>query len=69
MRIEPDVFELKAVDALAPIHTAQVMSYLKTLDLPLVLLINFNVPLLKHGIKRIVLSPIEALPITGPFGP
>lgn len=50
------VVELKAVDALAPIHTAQVMSYLKTLSLPLGLLINFNVPLLKHGIKRVILS-------------
>ncbi len=50
------IVELKAVDALAPIHTAQVMSYLKTLKLPLGLLMNFNVPLLKHGIKRVVLS-------------
>jgi len=50
------IVELKAVDALAPIHAAQVMSYLKTMNLPLGLLINFNVPLLKHGIKRIILS-------------
>ena len=50
------IVELKAVDALAPIHTAQVMSYLKTTKLPLGLLINFNVPLLKHGIKRVILS-------------
>jgi GxxExxY protein len=50
------VVELKAVEAFAPIHTAQVLSYLKTLNLPLGLLINFNVPLLKHGIKRVVLS-------------
>lgn len=56
------VVELKAVDAFAPIHTAQVMSYLKTLNLPLGLLINFNVPLLKHGIKRVILSsPLGAL--------
>ena len=56
------IVELKAVDALAPIHTAQVMSYLKTLTLPLGLLINFNVPLLKHGIKRVILSsPLGAL--------
>lgn len=51
------VVELKAVDALAPIHEAQVISYLKALNLPLGLLINFNVPLLKSGIKRIVLTP------------
>jgi GxxExxY protein len=50
------IVELKAIEALAPIHTAQVLSYLKTLGLPLGLLINFNVPLLMHGIKRIVLS-------------
>ena len=43
------VVELKAVDALAPIHTAQVMSYLKTTGLLLGLLINFHVPLLKRG--------------------
>ena len=51
------IVELKAVDALASIHTAQVMSYLRTMCLPLGLLINFNVPLLKQGIKRVVYSP------------
>ncbi len=51
------VVELKAVDTMAPIHTAQIMSYLKALDLPLGLLINFKVSLLKHGIKRVILSP------------
>ncbi len=50
------VVELKAVAELAPIHTAQVISYLKTTGLSLGLLINFNVPLLKQGIKRVVLS-------------
>jgi len=50
------IVELKVVDALAPIHTAQIMSYLKALRLPLGLLINFNVPLLKQGIKRVILS-------------
>ena len=48
--------ELKAVDALAPIHQAQLISYLKMTCLHLGLLINFNVPLLKQGIKRIILS-------------
>src|SRR3972149_1654237 len=48
--------ELKAVESLAPIHSAQVISYLKAMQLPLGLLINFNVPLLKAGIKRIILS-------------
>ncbi len=50
------VVELKAVEALAPIHTAQVISYLKMTGFPLGLLINFNVPILKDGIKRIILS-------------
>jgi GxxExxY protein len=50
------IVELKAVDALAPIHTAQVISYLKTTGHQLGLLINFNVPILRDGIKRIILS-------------
>jgi GxxExxY protein len=51
------VVEIKATDGIAPIHVAQVISYLKALRLPLGLLINFNVRLLKNGgIKRVVLS-------------
>ena len=48
--------ELKAVEALAPIHHAQLLSYLKMTGFQLGLLINFNVPVLKQGIKRIILS-------------
>ena len=48
------VVELKAVEALAEIHQAQVISYLKATHLLLGLLINFNVPVLKSGIQRIV---------------
>lgn len=48
------IVEIKAVDALADIHTAQVLTYLKLKDLKLGLLINFNTALLKDGIKRIV---------------
>jgi len=44
------------VDALAPIHTAQVISYLKASGMRLGLLINFNVVVLKEGIKRVILS-------------
>ena len=51
------VIEIKSVEALAPVHVAQIISYLKTLNRPLGLLINFNVPLLKDGIRRIILSP------------
>jgi GxxExxY protein len=50
------IVELKAVQNLTPIHEAQVLSYLKMTKYPLALLINFNVPLLKDGIKRIILS-------------
>ncbi len=50
------VVELKAVEALNDIHKAQVISYLKTTQRQLALLINFNVKLLKDGIVRIVAS-------------
>jgi GxxExxY protein len=50
------VVELKAVDDLAPIHRAQVLSYLRTTGLTLGLLINFNVKVLKDGLKRIILT-------------
>ncbi len=50
------IVELKAVERLAPIHEAQVISYLKMTALALALLINFNVPILKDGIRRIISS-------------
>lgn len=48
------VVELNAVEQLAPIHTAQVIPYLKATNLRLGLLINFNVPHLRQGLKRVV---------------
>jgi GxxExxY protein len=50
------IVEVKAVDALLPIHEAQLLTYLKLGGWRLGLLINFNTPLLKHGIKRLVLG-------------
>jgi GxxExxY protein len=50
------IVELKAVDALLPIHQAQVLSYLKATQRQLGLLINFNARVLRDGVKRIVLS-------------
>ncbi|MEN1679438.1 MAG: GxxExxY protein [Planctomycetota bacterium] len=51
------IVELKAVEALHPIHHAQMLNYLKATGFTLGLLINFNVEVLKDGgIKRIVLS-------------
>jgi len=49
------VLELKAVEALLPIHEAQLMTYLKLSKCRLGFLMNFNVPMMKDGLKRIVL--------------
>ncbi len=46
-----------ALEALAPVHTAQVLAYLKATGRTLDLLIHYDVALLKHGIKRVGLSP------------
>ncbi|MGH8024005.1 MAG: GxxExxY protein [Limisphaerales bacterium] len=51
------LLELKAVDELIPIHTAQVITYLRLKRLPLGLLINFNEKLIKDGIRRILNVP------------
>ena len=48
------LIEAKVVPKLRPIHRLQVLSYLKTLDLRIGLLINFNAPLLKDGFKRVI---------------
>jgi GxxExxY protein len=48
------IVELKTVEALADIHKAQAISYLKATRLTLGLLINFNAPILKNGIQRVV---------------
>ena len=47
------VLELKAVEKLLPIHEAQLLTYLKLTGLTLGLLLNFNVPFFKYGLKRI----------------
>lgn len=48
------IVELKSVERLTNVHTLQAVSYLRVTELPLALLINFNVALLKDGIKRVV---------------
>jgi GxxExxY protein len=50
------IVELKAVEVLADIHTAQLLTYLRTTGHQLGLLINFNVPVLRKGVKRVVLT-------------
>ncbi len=49
------VVEIKAVEKLMPVYTAQVLTYLKLSGLKLGLLINFNVPVIRDGIKRLIL--------------
>lgn len=48
------VVELKSVETLIPVHSTQVLTYLRLLDLPIGLLINFGAPTLKEGLRRIV---------------
>jgi GxxExxY protein len=50
------IVEIKIVETLGPIHKAQTISYLKMTGHKLALLINFNVPILKDGIKRVIRS-------------
>ncbi len=50
------LLEIKSVANLEPIHEAQVLTYLRLSRLPVALLINFNVPLLRQGLKRFVLT-------------
>ena len=48
------IIELKSVENFAPVHAKQVLTYLRLLQLPLGLLINFGAPTFKEGVKRIV---------------
>ena len=47
------IVEIKAVDRLSTLHTAQLLTYLKLTRCNVGLLINFNVPLLKQGLRRL----------------
>jgi GxxExxY protein len=49
------LIELKAVEQIIPVHEAQLYSYLKLSKISLGLLLNFNVKLMKHGIKRMIM--------------
>jgi GxxExxY protein len=56
---EKVVVELKSVENLHSLHEAQVLTYLRLLEKPVGLLINFNVAMLKNGIRRCVLGARE----------
>jgi len=49
------IVEIKAVEQLAPIHEAQLLTYMRLAQVRVGLLVNFNVPVLKDGIRRLVL--------------
>ena len=51
------LIELKAVERLLPIHEAQVVTYLRLADIPVGLLVNFNVPVLRRGLRRLTRDP------------
>ena|ERR1700760_3605844 len=48
------IVELKSVEILAPVHPKQLLTYLRLLNLPLGLLINFGAPTFKQGVRRVV---------------
>jgi iron complex transport system substrate-binding protein len=50
------VLEIKAVEALLAVHSAQLLTYLKLAALPTGLLLNFSAPVMKEGIKRLSLT-------------
>ncbi|MBW4469091.1 MAG: GxxExxY protein [Stenomitos rutilans HA7619-LM2] len=60
------ILELKAVEVLLPVHSAQLLTYLKLSCLTVGLLINFNVPVLKSGLKRIATNFQETSAFSAP---
>ena len=48
------IIEIKSVEALAPVHKKQLLTYLRLMNLRLGLLLNFNVELMRNGIQRVV---------------
>lgn len=51
------ILEVKAVEQLLPVHQAQVITYLKLTSLDTALLVNFNVPIIKSGLRRLTRKP------------
>lgn len=53
------IVETKAVEAILPIHIAQLLSYMRLLDAPVGLLVNFHEPVLKRGLRRLTLRDAD----------
>jgi GxxExxY protein len=51
------IVEIKCVERVLPVHLAQLMTYLKLSRKKLGLLLNFNVPHMRHGIRRVINGP------------
>jgi GxxExxY protein len=52
------IVEVKSVEAFAPIHMAQLLTYLRVTSLRVGLILNFNSPTMKQGTRRVVLNPL-----------
>lgn len=61
------VVEIKAVEDILPIHEAQLLTYLRLANKQIGLLINFNVPLLKQGVRRLVNNFMETSALSAPL--
>ncbi|HTX36326.1 MAG TPA: GxxExxY protein [Bryobacteraceae bacterium] len=61
------IVEIKAIDELAPIHQAQLLTYLKAAGKQVGLLMNFNVPVLKDGLRRVINNSDSKTPGFSPF--
>lgn len=53
------IIELKSVEVVMPAHKAKLLAYMKLLDIPLGLIINFHEPILKNGISRMILPGVD----------
>jgi GxxExxY protein len=63
------VVELKSIDAIKPLHKKQLLTYLRLMKLPVGLLINFNVNLLKDGVTRVSNGAPNLTPDSAPSAP
>ena len=56
------IVEIKAVERLLPVHEAQALTYLRLTGLPAALIVNFNVAVLRHGLRRLTYHPQHPFP-------